>query len=376
MERAARANGLEGSVQRVAVLRALMLGDMLVAVPALRALRARLPGAHVTWIGLEPTRALVGRFSHLVDDFLALPGYPGLPEVPHEPDALPGFLERAVQRRFDLALQWHGSGGIVNGLVARLGARRLSGFASPGEGAAPAGHADRFLDWPERGTEVDRLLAAAEHLGCPPRGRHLEFPLQAEDRRALDIAWPGHADCRSWVCLHAGSQLPSRRWPTARFTEVGRALQAAGHTVVLTGGIDERPLAQAIALGLPRPAVDLTGRTSLGALGALLGGALALVSNDTSVSHVAAAIGCPSVVVSLGADVPRWRPADATRHRVVWHDVPCRPCAHRVCPIGHPCSTAIGASDVIGELRGLGVLEAAAGTVPVSARAPEPELVP
>lgn len=362
---------LEGPVKRVAVLRALMLGDLLVAVPALRALRAALPDAHVTWIGLEPTRAMAGRLGHLIDDFLALPGYPGLPEVPHDASLLPRFLERARQRRFDLALQWHGSGPVVNGLVARLGARQLAGFCTAGDGAAPRGHAALFVPWPERGTEVDRLLVSAAHLGFPERGRHLEFPIGDEDRAALRHAWPAHVACPSWVCLHPGSQLPSRRWSPSRFAAVGRALQAAGHTVVITGGAAERPLAEAVARGLLAPPVDLTGRTSLGALGALLAGARALVCNDTSVSHVAAAIGCPSVVVSLGADVARWRPG-AERHRVVWHDVPCRPCAHAVCPTDHACALGVGTTDVTDALEELGVLPGAGLPEP----APPPFRVP
>lgn len=369
------ASVLDGPIQRVAVLRALMLGDMLVAVPALRALRASLPDARVTWIGLEPTRALAARLGHLIDDFIALPGYPGLPEVPDEPALLARFLERTRQRRFDLALQWHGSGSIVNGLVARLGARQLAGFCTDdAAGAAPRGHRARFVPWPEHGTEVDRLLASAQHLGLAvsSTSRALEFPIDADDQRALLDVWPSRAECRSYVCLHPGSQLPSRRWPAARFAEVARAVQAAGHTVVLTGGVGERPLAEAIERALPRAVVDLTGRTSLGALGALLAGARALVANDTSVSHIAAAIGCPSVVVSLGADVARWRPADAARHRVVWHDVPCRPCAHRTCPIGHPCSTGLTVEAVLGALRELGVLAPARRAVTVA----EPELTP
>ena len=67
-----------------------------------------------------------------------------------------------------------------------------------------------------------------------------------------------------------------------------------------------------------RRAIDLAGKTTLGALGALIEGAEALVCNDTSVSHIAAALACPSVVVSCGADVARWAPLDADRHRVLW----------------------------------------------------------
>ena len=69
--------------------------------------------------------------------------------------------------------------------------------------------------------------------------------------------------------------------------------------------------------------------------------------NDTGVSHIAAAIDTPSVVVSCGADVSRWAPLEARRHQVLWQPMDCRPCDHAVCPYEHGCATAIEAQAVI-----------------------------
>src|ERR671922_2960957 len=88
--------------RRVAVLRALKLGDLLCAVPALRSLRAGLPDAAVTLIGLGWARQLVDRFDRYLDDFLELPGFPGLPEEPPDVRALPAMLAEAHARDFDL----------------------------------------------------------------------------------------------------------------------------------------------------------------------------------------------------------------------------------------------------------------------------------
>jgi ADP-heptose:LPS heptosyltransferase len=64
-------------------------------------------------------------------------------------------------------------------------------------------------------------------------------------------------------------------------------------------------------------------------------------------SHVAAAVATRSVVVASGSEVARWAPAPASMHRVLWHDRPCRPCAHEVCPTLHECATAVQVADVV-----------------------------
>ena len=332
-----------GEVRRIAVFRALVLGDMLCAVPALRALRAAWPGAEITLVGLPWAQAWAER-SAQVDHFIAFPGFPGLPERAPDPLDWPAFLDQVQSRRFDLAVQLHGAGTLTNPIVGLFGARHAAGFASPGAWCPdPSTH----CPWPERGHEIDRLLALTDHLGLPRQGEQLDYPVRADDDEALRQAWPGVDEAASVVCVHPGAQLPSRRWPTERFAMVADRLAADGHTVVLTGTSAEGALVARVAAGMRRPVVSLAGRTTLWTLGALLRRSRLLVCNDTGVSHVAAALGTRSVVVSLGADVARWAPRDHARHHVLWQAMACRPCGHVDCPVGHGCATAIGAEQVV-----------------------------
>jgi ADP-heptose:LPS heptosyltransferase len=338
---------VEAPVERIAVFRALMLGDLLCAVPALRALRHGFPAARITLVGLPWARALAQRLDCL-DDFIEFPGAPGLPEVACDVRRLPGFLADMQSRRFDLALQLHGSGAIANPLVASFGARRCAGFADA-RAWVPREDAALFTPWPETGHEIERLLALTDHLGLPRRGLALEFPVTDADRAELRAVWPAVSHER-YVCLHAGSQLPSRRWDPRRFAEVGDAIARRGRTVVLTGAGSEAALVAQVRNAMREPAIDLCGRTSLWTLGALVEGAEAVVCNDTGLSHIAAALRRPSVVIACGSDTRRWAPLDRERHRVLAHDLPCRPCAHRVCPTGHECAAAIGVGPVIEQI--------------------------
>jgi ADP-heptose:LPS heptosyltransferase len=299
----------------VAVLRALKLGDLLCAVPALRSIRAALPNAEIVLIGLPWAREFAARFAHLVDGFWEFPGWPGLPEIEPRLDRIPFFLADMQAARFDLAVQLHGSGRYVNEVVALFGARHTAGFFAPHDyRAEPA----LSLPWPDRGPEVRRLLALTEFLGFPTRGEHLEFPLRETDSAAARAATgPGPGD---YACVHPGASVADRRWPADRFAAVATALAAAGLRVVLTGTAAEAGLTRAVAAETAAPVVDLAGKTDLGATAAVVAGARLVVSNDTGMSHIAAAVRTPSVVISTGDNPARWAPADAARHRVL-----CRP---------------------------------------------------
>lgn len=338
---------LDAGVRRIALFRALVLGDVLCAVPAWRALRAACPAARLTLVGLPWARELAQRLSCL-DDFVAFPGHPALPEGRCDARAWPAFLARLRAHSCDVALQMHGSGTVTNPLVRRFGAQRTVGFCTGGDGGEDP--AD-FMPWPQQGHEIDRLLSLTDALGVPRRGRALEFPLGEADRRALRQR--GLVPPRSYVVVHPGAQLPSRCWPAACFARVADALAGAGHAVVLTGTSGEAPLVRQVQAAMRAPATDLAGRTGLFELGALVERARLVVCNDTGISHVAAALQVPSVVISSGGDVARWRPLDAQRHRVLWRDAPCRPCAHPVCPYGHECARGVPVEAVLDAARAL-----------------------
>jgi ADP-heptose:LPS heptosyltransferase len=331
------------ALHHIAVFRALQLGDLLCVVPALRALRGAAPHARITLIGLPWAREFSERYRSYLDDFIAFPGFPGLPECVADVAALPRFLADAQRRRFDLAIQLHGSGALSNPVVGLLGARRQAGYHAAGAWCPdPA----TCLVWGEPEHEVTRYLRLMQWLGCTGNDASLEFPIEDADRAAVRALEPLPPDGR-YVCIHAGARMASRRWPAARFGQVADGLAARGWRVVLTGGPQERAIADEVLSHMAAPALDLTGRTTLGALALLISRAGLLVSNDTGVSHLAAASGTPSVVVSSGADPKRWAPLDRARHRVLFAPAACRPCAFATCPIGHPCALDVSATQVL-----------------------------
>jgi ADP-heptose:LPS heptosyltransferase len=330
--------------RKIAVFRALQLGDMLCTVPALRALRAAAPQSRITLIGLPWAAAFVKRFGDYVDDLLVFPGFPSFPEQPVNLTAIPHFFAEAQRRRFDLTIQLHGSGVLSNPLAVTLAAERNAGFYLPGQYCPDP---RSFMQWDEHEHEVLRQLRLMDFLGVPPRGEHLEFPLADADYRALQRCHTGLLAPGSYACIHPGARMPSRRWLPQRFAEVADRLAAQGLKVVLTGAQDEAEVVQAVRRAMRMPALDLCGKTELGTLAALIAQARLVVSNDTGISHLAAAVATPSVIVACGSDPQRWAPLDHVRHRVLSAEVECRPCMHRECPTGHACAEDIDAEAVL-----------------------------
>ncbi len=303
-------------ITRIAIVRSLPgLGDLLCAVPAMRALRQAFPQAQITLIGLPWAQTFVERFRHYLDNFLEFPGYPGIPEVSPQVRKLPEFLARVHQQNFDLVLQMHGSGVVSNTFAALLNARIHAGFYLPGHYCPDP---DYFLPYPEGESEIWRHLRLMEFLGIPLQGDALEFPLHEEDFSALhSVEQVQKLQKGKYVCIHPGASVPEKRWSAAKFADVADAIAARGFQVVLTGTASEANLTQAVAKIMRSEPIDLAGRTSLGAMAALLNNAALLVCNDTGVSHLAAALQVKSVVIFTNSEVNRWAPLNRNLHRVL-----------------------------------------------------------
>ncbi len=308
---------LGGIPESIALVRALPgLGDFLCLVPALRALRFAFPAVPITLIGLPATQFLVQRFHAYLTDWMPFPGFPGIPEVAYSPAQTAAGLAEVQQRRFDLALQLHGSGAQINGFMQQLGAQITAG-CFPAAGICP--DPSRFLPYPEQESEIWRCLRLLEFLDIPLQGDELEFPLSVSERQqGCQLV----AGLNPYICIHPGASSGEKCWQPDHFATVADALAAQGWAIVLTGSATEMRLTEAVAARMRSPALNLTGKTGLGELAAVLQRSHLLICNDTGVSHLAAALKVNSVVIFSNTDPQRWAPLDRQRHRVLGGAVP------------------------------------------------------
>lgn len=346
--------------RKIAIFRALHLGDLLLSIPALRAIRLEFPQAEITLIGLPWAASFAQRFSRYIDRFVEFVGYPGICEVEVVPERTQQFLDEQRAYGYDLVIQMHGSGQTSNPFALALGGRSTIAYY---ENTPPDGLTVGTA-YPENWPEVFRNLGLAKLLGCHKLGPRLEFPLLHEDyAEATQLLRRLPRADRPWIGIHAGARPPVRRWPAAYFAAVADYFaQHIGAQVILTGSPDDEVIVQPVVeLMVTRP-ISVVGETTLGGLAALIHELDLFISNDTGPAHIANAVDTPSVTIFGPVDPRRWAALNATRHPIVRHPVACSPCTHWECPIDHRCLHWIKPETVIEVAEGLlrrGVVECA-----------------
>jgi ADP-heptose:LPS heptosyltransferase len=303
---------------RVVVLRALGLGDLLAGVPALRALRRAFP-RHALLLaapaGLEPLALHTGAVDAVLptEPFLRLPrAGVGAP----------------------LAVNLHGKGPESHRLLLSTRPKRLIAFEHP-----EVRESQGMSAWREDEHEIGRWCRLLRESGIEADPDDLD--LEPLPQLAPTGAWGA-------TLIHPGAASPARRWPPARWAAVARAEARGGRRVVVTGSPREAGLARwvADAAGLGPESVH-AGRTGLLELVGLVSAARRVVCGDTGISHVATAVGTPSVVLFGPTPPSRWGPPlSRPQHRVLWRGRVGDPHGAVV----DPGLAAIDVDDVVGEL--------------------------
>jgi heptosyltransferase-2 len=340
---------------RVLVVAPAWVGDMVMAQSLFAVLKARRPAASLHVLAPPATRPLLA-FMPEVERAIALP--PG-----H------GRLDLAARWRLGRSLRGEGYGRAIvlpRSLKAALvpfwaRARRRTGYRGeirygllndvrrdPGHGAART---------------IDRFVAlACEEGEPPPPAPSPRLAVPAGTARAALAALGLAASQRRLLALCPGAEYgPSKRWPAQHFAALARSYVESGWAVWLIGGPGDREAAAAIAAAAGPACMDLAGRTDLGQAVALLSLADAVVSNDSGLMHVAAALRRPQVAL-FGSSSPEVTPPLSDRARVLWLRLECSPCFQRACPLGHHrCLRELSPAMVVE------ALETVAGAVAASA---------
>jgi len=295
------------AARKIAVLRANALGDLIFSLPALHSLRAAYPRSEIVLLGRRLHRELLLTRTSPVDRVEVVPPIPGLVDGSGDGEEPDRFVERMRAERFDLAIQMHGGGASSNPFLLQLGARVTVGMRAPNTRML-----DRWMPYVYYQPEVMRYLELVALAGAPPVTFQPTLPVTPQDHAEVSEK----LDLRGrYVVIHPGASDARRRWPAARFAEVGDRLVETENQVVVTGTEPEHPFAEEVFERMrvkPQLAVD---RLSPGGLAGLLSSAALVVSNDTGPLHLADAVGARSVGIYWCGNLVNCAPFNRTRHR-------------------------------------------------------------
>ena len=348
------------------------IGDVLLCTPAIRALRARYPGARIDLL-TPPSSAAVLREAPEIDRVIVFNKFPfdtlGSLFNLRVVGGAAWFLLGLARQRYDALLVFHH-------YTLRFGALKFAAVALASLAPLRAG-VDNGRGWflthriPDRGFgaqhEVEYWLDVAAQAGADPRpaDRQIAIPLAADDHAAAAalLAERGLPGGGPLIAIHPGAGWYSlaRRWPSAHFaTLITRLVRERGADVLLLGGPDETALAGDVRAAVPAAEQahvhNVAGATSIAGTAALLARCTLFIGNDSGPLHLAVAAGAP-VLAIFG--LSNWRAFGPYRPpvpgapvpppaRIVRQDLPCQPCLYRGLDLGlregcgpRPCLTAL-----------------------------------
>ncbi len=326
--------------ERILVIVPNWVGDVVMATPALNALRRRFGDARIVHL-MRPYVADVLSGTDFCDEQLFWPSGAG--------DERGGFwalVGRLRRQRFDVAALLTNS--FRSALIARLaGARRRIGYSRDGRGflltdrLKPAKTGGVFIPVPA----LDYYSDLARHLGCEDVSDQMILATSAEDEAAVNRRLAADSDARPLVVLNPGASFgPAKCWPSEKYAALADMLTARhGVRVVASLGPKEGDIAKRLESSA-RESLDVfhDPPLGLGPLRALIKRCSLLITNDTGPRHFAAAFNVPVVTV-YGSSDPAWTVTRFSKERSVRLNLDCQPCMNRVCPHGHhDCMETLG----------------------------------
>lgn len=323
--------------RRVLLVKPSSLGDIVNTLPALAALHRRWPETLIDWL-VKPEWAELLRDHSMLHEIVVLP---------RSWELWPGFIGQLARRPYDVVIDFQGL--LRSGLLSLMTRARVRvGFADGREGSSWC-YTHRFTASEEIIHAVDRYLCLIGAFGIPTGGsREFHLPHWRDAEAWVERLWQSEkiAPHETLCVLHPAARWKNKRWPAERYAQLADwMLGRKDCRVLLVGGATQVKLIDEVKRQMRRPAIDLSGRTNLQQLTALLRRATLLVTNDSGPMHLSAAVNTPVVAV-FGPTNPRETGPYGPGHIVVQAEVDCSGCGRRSCRKGQACLKAVSIEEV------------------------------
>ena len=331
-----------GQVNNILIRGTNWIGDAVLTLPAVAAVRKTFSGAGITVLA-KPWVADIYRLSPDVDEVM-LYQRPGIHQGVSGLFRLVGELRA---RNFDTAILLQNA--IEAALIVRLaGITNRAGYNSDGRGWLLTHSVLRTAAIREV-YQIDYYLEMVKALGCQSDGREILLKPGPDDDAAAGhvLQSLGLIDTPLMIGMAPGATYgPAKKWFPERFAAVAEKLiDGFGARVFLFGSNSDKASTDAVQQHTRRPLVDLAGKTNLKETIALMARCRLFISNDSGLMHVASALGIPTIAI-FGSTNPVTTGPAGNKSVIVHRDVACSPCLKETCPTDFRCMDLITVDDV------------------------------
>jgi heptosyltransferase I len=330
------------------------IGDVLMNVPLLRALRHTYQSADITWIVGDWSRAIAERFAYANRVDVFSPGWYQYQRGHHR-----GWARQ--QRRWIADRLKHPPADLFMSTAASTLDTYIIGRAcrpqrwlgrKPAYSAFPVAVEGRVIE-PDRALpEARDILRIAESLPLVDASSVLEYDVVESERREANrlLTSKGIAEGQRFVVIAPGAGWEGKQWLPERWGQVADQIRSAGVPVVLMGAPNEAQLAQQVKAAMHSQAIDLVGATSLSLMAAVIERAALWLGSDSGGMHIAAAVGTPTIALFGPTNPAKWAP-EGEQHQAIRAVESCPGCIpwhpRARCQHGGRCMRAISVERVI-----------------------------
>jgi len=314
-------------IKKILVTRFQCIGDMLIFIPTLKELRLLFPDAHICLFAYESSGIEAIKPCPYIDNIIKF----------HDRD---NFIKKWFQRfylwrkKFDMLIcscaeiniAREGFFAGVKYIVGFNGKKRFDEYVIEKNSYL----FDIALPYDEKMHETYQNLKIVEGFGVKTEEVRLEYYVKHNDNTYISVLFDSLkiGDNSVLVGIHPGSKQAGKRWPAERFADVADYIVTRYQAqAIFVGSKEESVLVQSIIKRMKNPAIDLSGKTTIGELAALLLRLQLFLCNDSGPMHIAAALGVQLIALYGPGNYANWRPlSEESKISVIRHPVKCGPC--------------------------------------------------
>ncbi len=317
-------------IKKILVIRLDHIGDLIFSTPTFRTIKKTYPEVKLDILVSRHNKDIV-KNSPFIDEIMTYDA-PWFKRKDKRLIKLKEFIRliRALRKeRYDIGIDLRGDLRHII-LMYAAGIKYKLGYGITGGGFL----LDKEISYFSADHEIEHNLNLLKAIGIESEYKKTEFFVSDEDRNFAEnfCSENGLKPEDFIVCLHPGAGYPSKRWISKRWAQlIDRLAQEFKAKVIIAGTKEDKVIADNIKKMIGTKVVDAIGKTSLGKLAALLKKAKLFIGTDSGPSHIASAMGIPSVILYSGTnDSKQWAPLGKKIY-VIQKDVPCKGCEKLKC---------------------------------------------